>query len=156
MQLTARQREFARIAGWALPVSVTLGAIFGHLQAPNDGVRGYVHGAIAGILISTTILLLEFAIFRRTRSALARRLPFLLYLTVRSLGYLASILIGLAVSAWLMRESAESEPLIERGGVIFSLVLSAGPCRSGALNMGASTHAVSIRSHRVRRSRRVG
>jgi hypothetical protein len=148
MQLTARQREFARIAGWALPVSVTLGAIFGHLQAPNDGVRGYVHGAIAGILISTTILLLEFAIFRRTRSALARRLPFLLYLTVRSLGYLASILIGLAVSAWLMRESAESE--------IFSLVLSVGPCRSGALNMGASTHAVSIRSHRVRRSRRVG
>ena len=33
---------------------------------------------------------------------------------------------GLAVSAWLLRESAESEPLIERGGVIFSLVLSLG------------------------------
>src|SRR3984893_11576282 len=34
--------------------------------------------------------------------------------------------IGLAVSAWLVRESAESEPLIERGGVIFSVVLSLG------------------------------
>lgn len=33
---------------------------------------------------------------------------------------------GLAVSAWLVRVSAESEPLIERGGVIFSLVLSLG------------------------------
>ena len=42
------------------------------------------------------------------------------------LGYLAGILMGLAVSAWLVRESAESEPLIERGGLIFSLVLSLG------------------------------
>jgi hypothetical protein len=33
---------------------------------------------------------------------------------------------GLAVSAWLVRESAESEPLIERGGVIFSIALSLG------------------------------
>ena len=33
---------------------------------------------------------------------------------------------GLAVSAWLLRQSAESEPLIERGGVIFSVVLSLG------------------------------
>jgi len=125
MQLTARQREFA-IATWALPVCAMLGAVFGHLTAPNDGVRGYIHGAVAGILISTTVLLLEFAVFRRTRSALARRMPFLLYFALRSLGYLAAILMGLAVSAWLVRESAESEPLIERGGVIFSLVLSLG------------------------------
>ena len=31
---------------------------------------------------------------------------------------------GLAVSVWLVRESAESETLIERGGVIFSIALS--------------------------------
>ena len=61
----------------------------------------------------------------RTRSALARRMPFLLYLALRSLGYLAATLMGLAVSAWLLRESAE-RPLIERGGVVFSLVLSLG------------------------------
>ena len=53
-------------------------------------------------------------------------MPFLLYLALRSLGYLAAILMGLAVSAWLLRQSAESEPLIERGGVIFSIVLSLG------------------------------
>jgi adenylate cyclase len=126
MQLTARQREFARIAGWALPVSVTLGAIFGHFQAPNGSVRGYVQGAVTAILISCTILLLEFAVFSRARSTLARRVPFLLYLALRSLGYLVAILMGLAVSAWLVRVSADSEPLIERSGVIFSLVLSLG------------------------------
>ena len=82
MQLTARQREFA-VATWALPVCAMLGAVFGHLTAPNDGVRGYIHGAVAGILISTTVLLLEFAVFRRTRSALARRMPFLLYFALR-------------------------------------------------------------------------
>ncbi len=127
MQLTARQREFARIAGWALPISVILGAVFGHFNsAPNNSVWPYIQGAIAAVVISCTILLLEFAIFSRTRSALARRVPFLLYLALRSLGYLGAILMGLVVSAWLVRESAESEPLIERGGVIFSLVLSVG------------------------------
>ena len=126
MQLTARQREFAGIAVWALPVSITLGAIFGHFQAPSGSVWGYIQGAVTAILISCTILLLEFAVFSRARNALARRVPFLLYLALRSLGYLAAILMGLAVGAWLVRESAASAPLIERGGVIFSLILSLG------------------------------
>ena len=126
MQLTARQREFAAIAVWALPVSITLGAIFGHFQAPSGSVWGYIQGAVTAILISCTIFLLEFAVFSRARNALARRVPFLLYLALRSLGYLAAILMGLAVGAWLIRESAESAPLIERGGIIFSLVLSLG------------------------------
>ena len=125
MQLTARQREFVRIAGWALPVSIALGAVFGHFQAQNRSVWGYVQGAFTAIVISCTILLLEFAVFSRTRSALARRMPLLLYLALRSLGYLAATLMGLAVSVWLLRESAE-RPLIERGGVVFSLVLSLG------------------------------
>ena len=125
MQLTPRQREFVWIAGWVLPVSIVLGAVFGHFQAQNGGVWGYVQGAVTAIVISCTILLLEFAVFSRTRSALARRMPFLLYLALRSLGYLAAILMGLAVSAWLLRESAE-RPLIERGSVVFSLVLSLG------------------------------
>jgi adenylate cyclase len=125
MQLTARQREFVRIAGWVLPVSITLGAVFGHFQAQNGSIWGYVQGAVTAIVISCTILLLEFAVFSRTRSALARRMPFLLYLMLRSLGYLAVILMGLTVSAWLLRQSAE-RPLIERGSVVFSLVLSLG------------------------------
>jgi hypothetical protein len=94
MQLTARQREFARIAGWALPISITLGAVFGHFQAQDGSVWGYIQGAVTAILISCTILLLEFAVFSRTRSALARRMPFLLYLALRSSGYLAAILMG--------------------------------------------------------------
>ena len=84
MQLTARQREFVRIAGWALPVSVILGAVFGHFNsAPNNSVWPYIQGAIAGILISAAILSLEFVVFGRTVSALARRVPFPLYLALR-------------------------------------------------------------------------
>jgi hypothetical protein len=48
-------------------------------------------------------------VFSRTLSALVHRVPFLLYLALRSLGYLVAILMGLAVGAWLLRASAESE-----------------------------------------------
>jgi adenylate cyclase len=126
MQLTARQRYFARIMVWALPVSAALGAGFGGFRLPNDIIQGCIRGAVAGTLISTMAVLLEFVVFSRTLSALVRRIPFLLYLALRSLGYLVVILVGLAVSAWLLPTSAESEPLIEPGGVIFSLVLSLG------------------------------
>jgi adenylate cyclase len=126
MQLTARQRYFARVAAWALSVSIALGAIFGHFNAPEGGLRAYMQGAVAGILISAAVLLLEYFVFSRARTALARRVPFLLYFALRSLGYLAAILTGLAVSAWLARTSAVSEPLIERSGVIFSLAMSLG------------------------------
>ena len=59
MPLTARQREFVRIAGWVLPVSITLGAVFGHFQAQNGSVWGYVQDAVTAIVISCTILLLS-------------------------------------------------------------------------------------------------
>jgi len=36
-------------------------------------------------------------------------MPFLLYLALRSSGYLAAILMGLAVSAWLLRELRGNE-----------------------------------------------
>jgi adenylate cyclase len=126
MQLTAGQRYEASVALQAIPLCVVLGAAFGHFITPNDGALAYLHGAVAGVLISTTIVVLEFAVFSRTRSTLSRRLPFLLYLALRALGYLVAILMGLAVSAWLFRASAESEPLIERSGVIFSLIVSLG------------------------------
>jgi hypothetical protein len=55
MHLTARQREFAGIAGWALPVSVTLGAIFGHFNTPNDSGWGYIQkqGRVLGMVEPT-------------------------------------------------------------------------------------------------------
>jgi len=123
MPLTVRQYEFT-IAGWAVPISIALGAAYGHFNTPNGDGWGYVQGAIAGALISTGILLLEFTVFRRTRNALARRMAFPLYIALRSFGYLAMILIGLAASALLVQGSAEGGRLIEAGGVIFSLVLS--------------------------------
>jgi hypothetical protein len=45
MQLTARQGEFVRIAGWALPVSVALGAWPG---SPAFAVRAQFHIIMAG------------------------------------------------------------------------------------------------------------
>ena len=85
MQLAARQRYFARIMVWALPVSAALGAVFGGFNLPNEFIRGYICGAVAGTLISATALLLEFVVFSGTLSALVRRVPFLLYLALRSL-----------------------------------------------------------------------
>jgi adenylate cyclase len=129
MQLTPRQRYFARIAMWALPVSVVISAVFGHfyspIYSPNDIIRGPIHGAVTGFLGGSTIVLLEFGVFSRTLSALVRRLPFLLFLALRSLGYLVVILTVLPVSAWLVPVSAE-QPLISRGRVIFSVVISLG------------------------------
>ena len=126
MQLTARQRSQTRIVSWALPVSALLGAVFGHFNTTDDIFWGYLQGAVGGLLISTTILSLEILVFSRTRSALVRRTPFLFYLALRSLGYVAAILAGLAVSAWLLRRPGENEPLVERFGVIFSLFLALG------------------------------
>ena len=152
MQLTARQRYFVRVVAWALPVSVVLGTIFGHFHSLNDSARGYIHGAVAGILISTAILLIEFVVDSRTVSGLIRRVPFLLYLALRSLAYLVAILFGLTVSAWLTRGSAGSEPLIERGGVLpdfdfhapllslplaFNTTLSTIPARKSTLGWNA-------------------
>lgn len=126
MQHTARRRYLARIYSWSLLASATLGALFGHFNWPTDGDWAYLHGAVTGLLISAMIVTLEFFVFGGARNALFRRAPFLAYLSLRSLGYVAVILVGLAASAWLLRDPAKSEPLIERSGVIFSLVMSLG------------------------------
>jgi adenylate cyclase len=127
VQLTGRQRDLARRIVWALLACVALGAAFGHFTTPSDsGVRPYIQGAVAGALISSTAILLEFSVFGWALSTLVRRVPFGVYLASRSLSYVAAILMGLAVSAWLMGDFAEGAPLITRGGVIFSLVLSLG------------------------------
>jgi adenylate cyclase len=126
MRMTARQRFYGRSVLWVIPVSAAFGAAFGHVVALDDRSWGYMQGAVAGMLISTPVILLELFAFSRTRSSLARRLPFGLYLALRSLGYLVAILLGLAGSAWLFRVSDENEPLIQRGSVIFSLAMSLG------------------------------
>jgi adenylate cyclase len=125
MKLMAHQRDDARFALWAIPISVVLGAAFGHFYSANDSVWEYIKGGVAGILISTTIVVLELVVFNRTRR-FNRRLPFLLYLALRSLGYLVAIVLGLAISAWLLRSFVKSDLLIDRGGVIFSLAMSLG------------------------------
>ena len=126
MRHKAHLRYSARIYVWSLLVSVALGAVYGHFDEPSAGVRGYAHGALSGVLICTAAVGLEVFVFRGTRNAPLSRAPFLLYLGLRSLGYLGAILMGLAGGAWLMGSYAEGGPLVERSGVIFSLVLSLG------------------------------
>jgi adenylate cyclase len=159
MQLTAHQRYEVSIVLRAIAVCVVLGAGFGHFSTPDNSIWGYVHGAVAGILISGTVVLLELAVFSRTRSSLGRRLPFLAYLALRALGYAAAILMGLAVSAWLFRASAASEPLIERSGVIFSLILSLGANLlygvNGLLGQGVLLNFIAGRYRRPRIEERV-
>jgi adenylate cyclase len=121
----ARAPLSGRAFFWALPASVALGAVFGHVAAPEAGGASYLHGAVAGIFISSAIVAMELLAFNRTRSAFVRRVPFLLYLATRALAYLAAILGGLALTAWLFR-AGPSTPLIDRDGVVFSLALGVG------------------------------
>jgi adenylate cyclase len=125
MRLTILQRYDARLI-WAIPVIAAFGAVFGHFNTPDDGVRSAVQGAVAGALITVAVLLLELYVFGRTRSTLPRRLPFLLYLALRSLGYLVAILGGLAISAGLFAASDSNWHPMAHGGLIFSFAVSVG------------------------------
>ena len=121
-----RRRYYTRIYLWSLLGSAVFGAAFGHFYVRDPGFGGFLHGALAGILISAAIILIEVFVFNGLRLALFSRLPFLLYLALRSLGYLAAIFVGLALSTWIMQDAAPGDPLIQHSGVVFSLVMSFG------------------------------
>jgi adenylate cyclase len=153
MRLTARQRYFARVLLWALLITAIVGGAFGHFQAPDAGIQSALRGGLTGMAITAIVVALEFSIFSRTGSALTRRLPFLLHLALRSLAYLAAILIGIVLVAWLTRESA-NEPLIDSNGVIFSLAISLGFNLlygvNGLLGQGVLFNFIAGRYHRPR------
>ena len=123
MQSTARRRYYAWVYLASLLISVTLGAAFGHITEPSGGVTSYVHGAVAGILIPSMIVPLELFVFE---AAAVRSAPFLLYLSLRSLSYLAAILIGLAATAWLLQDLPAGRSAISRSGIIFALAMGLG------------------------------
>lgn len=156
MQSTARRRYFVRTFQISLLISITLGAAFSYFTTPTGGVLPLVHGAIAGILITSTIIALEFIVFE---SALFRRAPFLVYLALRSLSYLAAILSGLIVTAWLLQDVPATRSPIERDGLIFSLVLSLGFNLTYGVNrllgQGVLFNFVAGRCHKPRIEERV-
>jgi adenylate cyclase len=127
MPTTARARYSVRLFFWSVLISVALGSIFGHFQdlaEGGGGGTGYLLGAIAGALISGSIVLLEIVVLTGGRDAPLRRAPFLVYLSLRSLAYLAVIWLGLAVAAWLVPTAGGV--LIRRSSLLFSLALSLG------------------------------
>jgi adenylate cyclase len=129
MRFTARQRYSVRLFVWSLLISVALGAVFGHFQdLAERGERGngYILGAVAGALISGPIVLLEIFVLSGAANTPLRRAPFLVNLSVRSLVYLAVIVVGLSVSGRLVPTAAAGGVLIPRSSLLFSLALSVG------------------------------
>jgi adenylate cyclase len=123
MRFTSRQYYMTRVLTRSLPVAIVLGALYSHARSPETGLTGYLDGALAGILITISIVLLEFYVFS---GPVLRRAPFLLYLGVRSLAYLVAIVVGLALSGHVMLGMDMGAMLLERRGVLFSLALGVG------------------------------
>lgn len=156
MQSTTRRRYYARIFPLSLLISVTLGAAFSHVSVPAGGIRSDIHGAVVGTLITSAIVPLEYFVFNAPS---IRRLPFLLYLALRSLSYLAVILAGLAAAAWLLHDIPSGQPLIPRDGVIFSIVMGIGFNLGYGVNrllgQGVLLNFIAGRYHRPRLEERV-
>jgi adenylate cyclase len=137
------------------PASIAAGSIITQLTEPQAGTLEYLRGALNGGLIAS--ILVTFEIFALQRGRLAHA-PFLVYLTVRSLIYLAVILGVLAVAAWLLPSPNDSLGLLT-DIVPVSIVVSFGFNAVAAVNRllgpGVLVAFVAGRYHRPRREERV-
>ncbi len=137
------------------PASIAVGVIVTQLTEPQPGTLEYLRGGLNGGLIASVIVTFEVFAFQRGRLAQA---PFLVYLTVRSLIYLAVILGVLAVTGSLLPSPNESIGVLT-GIVPASIVVSFGFNAVAAVNRllgpGVLVAFVAGRYHRPRREDRV-
>ena len=137
------------------PASIAVGVIITQLTEPQPGTLEYLRGALTGGLIASVIVTFEVFAFQRGRLAQA---PFLVYLTVRSLIYLAVILGVLTVTGSLLPSPDQSIGVLT-GIVPASIVVSFGFNAVAAVNRllgpGVLVAFVAGRYHRPRREDRV-
>jgi adenylate cyclase len=109
-----------RLVLWITLSAGLLGALFAYAENQPVGRASFVntelHGGLAGALNGGILSSLEIFVLRRMQGASLRQLPFLLYLSLRSLLYLGIILLALTVS---------NQPLgVTRADVVFSFAVS--------------------------------
>src|ERR1700683_1517454 len=96
------QPNALRLVIWITLSSSLLGALFAYAENRPHGIADFVntelHGAVAGGLNGGILSSFEILVLRGAYGAPLRQLPFLPYLALRSLLYLAIILLVLSVS----------------------------------------------------------
>jgi hypothetical protein len=107
-------------------IGVVGGAAYGHMMAVSDGkpllsVGGLPRGALTGVVITGVLSSFE-QVLARPAMAPLRQTPFLVHLAIKTVIYLAVILFGLVIGAWLFPTPAEIGVWlpIQRWDVLFS------------------------------------
>ncbi len=110
--------------------AMLLGALFGGVEYQPVGgadlANTYLHGGLVGGLIGGVLSSIEILVLRGDAGAPFRRLPFVVYLGLRSLCYLAVILLIEATVNRLMPTATGELAAVTRADVFFSLALSLG------------------------------
>ena len=116
-----------RLILWIALSSTVIGAFYAHaVHVRGDGpaFTTYLHGGLAGGLTGGFFAAAEVFAQSGASGPLLRRLPFLAYLGLRSLFYLAGILLIQALLNRLLPYAAGRFATITRGDVLFSLSVS--------------------------------
>ncbi|HWI27449.1 MAG TPA: adenylate/guanylate cyclase domain-containing protein [Stellaceae bacterium] len=117
-----------RIVLWFTTITVVASSIFGHLEMRAAGGgpgSGYLRGALVGAIVCLAITFFEFLSNQRW-GGWFRRQPFLALLLLRSLVYLAILLLGLTAGHFLLPTARDSGGFIRGSDLIFSAALAVG------------------------------
>lgn len=109
-------------------IAVAVSAAFGHIEARAAGggpLSGYLRGALIGGIISAVATSVEMA-GGSPLGARIRLLPFLPALLLRSLIYLAIVLLGLALGRALLPSERDTGTFVHRNDLIFAGALGIG------------------------------
>jgi adenylate cyclase len=114
-----------RLVFWITLSSAVLSALAGHgigRVLGGDGAAPYLRGAVDGTLTASILSSLEMFVLDRR----LRHLPFLPHLALRSLAYLAIILLSLMAGAWLVPLPGDDSLVPQRIYVLFAFAVSVG------------------------------
>ena len=109
-------------------IGAIVGAAYGHMMAVSDGrpllsVGGFPRGVLTGVVITGILSSFEQVLVRPALARL-RATPFLVHLAIKTIIYLAVILFGLVIGAWLFPAPSEVGGWwpIQRQDVLFAVV----------------------------------
>ncbi len=109
-------------------IGAIVGAAYGHMMAVSDGrpllsIGGVPRGVLTGVVITGILSSFE-QVLAQPAMARLRATPFLVHLAIKTVIYLAVILFGLVIGAWLFPAPSEVGVWwpIQRGDVLFAVV----------------------------------
>jgi adenylate cyclase len=120
-----------RLILWFTLIAAIVGALYGHMNAVMDdssvfSFDGVPRGILTGVVIASILTSFEVFILSEPIGAPLRQAAFPVHVAVKSVIYLAVILFGLALGAWLFPAPYEAGVLmpVQRRDVLFSVAAS--------------------------------